>query len=154
MKIYIDGDGCPVISEIIEISKKYCIETIIVKDYNHEININNEYFKIITVEQGSDFADIYIANNISKSDLLITNDIGLASMVLNKNINILNFNGLKIEESNIEYLLFTRHLGKVNRKNKIYISKFKKRTTEDNLIFERNLTELIDSLKEKKNDSY
>ena len=145
MKIYIDGDGCPVISEIIEISKKYCIETIIVKDYNHEININNEYVKIITVEQGSDFADIYIANNISKGDLLITNDIGLASMVLNKNINILNFNGLKIEESNIEYLLFTRHLGKVNRKNKIYISKFKKRTTEDNLAFERNLTELIDS---------
>ena len=145
MKIYIDGDGCPVISEIIEISKKYCIETIIVKDYNHEININNEYVKIITVEQGSDFADIYIANNISKGDLLITNDIGLASMVLNKNINILNFNGLKIEESNIEYLLFTMHLGKVNRKNKIYISKFKKRTTEDNLAFERNLTELIDS---------
>lgn len=142
MIIFIDGDSCPVMKNTVKIAKEKNIETIIVKDYNHELNIG--YGKVVTVSQESDAADIYILNNISNEDILITNDIGLASIALSKKAKVIGFNGNLINNNNIDFLLFTRHVNKLNRKNNIFNSKTKKRTKNDDLSFEKSLNKLIE----------
>ncbi|WP_100065580.1 YaiI/YqxD family protein [Miniphocaeibacter massiliensis] len=143
MIVYVDADSCPVIKEIISISKNYKLKVILVKDYNHTFNINEENVDIVTIEQGNDSADLYILSKLSKNDILITNDMGLASIALSKNSYVLNFYGKEINNFNIDQLLFERHINKVNRRNNIYSSKFKKRVTNDNLNFKNNLIKLI-----------
>lgn len=147
MIIYIDADSCPVIRATLNISNKYNLKTIIVKDYNHNINIHDENVEIITVNQDNDAADMYIIKYIKKDDILITNDMGLASIALGKKSKILNFNGVEINDYNIDFLLLSRHENKVNRQKKIYTSKIKKRTKDDNLNFEKNLNDLINKLR-------
>lgn len=149
MIVFIDGDSCPVIKNSIKISNLYNLKTIVVKDYNHELNIKGDNIDIVTVSQGSDSADLYILNNIKNKDILITNDIGLASIALSKKANILNFNGERINDFNIDFLLLSRHINKQNRKNNIYSSKFKKRTKEDDLLFEKSLINLIEETSEE-----
>lgn len=149
MIVFIDGDSCPVIKNAIKIANNYNLKTIIVKDYNHEMNMEGNNIEIVTVSQGSDSADLYILNNIKKEDILITNDIGLASIALSKKASILNFNGEVINDFNIDFLLLSRHINKQNRKNNIYSSKFKKRTKENNLLFEKSLIKLIENTNEE-----
>ncbi|MDL2310547.1 DUF188 domain-containing protein [Peptostreptococcaceae bacterium OttesenSCG-928-C18] len=143
MIIYIDADSCPVIDSTIEIAEIYNLKTVVVKDYNHKINIDKQNVDIITIEQGNDSADIYILSKISKNDILITNDIGLSSIALGKEANVINFYGKIINDFNIDQLLFERHVGKINRKNNIYGKKIKKRNSSDNLNFQINLKNLI-----------
>lgn len=149
MIIFIDGDSCPVIKNTINISNIYNLKTVVVKDYNHELNVKGDNLDIVTVSQGSDSADLYILNNIKSEDILITNDMGLASIALSKKASILNFNGEDINDFNIDFLLLSRHINKQNRKNNIYSSKFKKRTKEDNLLFEKSLIKLIEKANEE-----
>lgn len=82
MKIFVDGDSCPVVDKVIKITREYNLEAIIVKNYNHEIW--SDYATIITVDQGPDSADYYIGNNVAKSDIVVTQDYGLAAIALSK----------------------------------------------------------------------
>ncbi|QQK08560.1 DUF188 domain-containing protein [Miniphocaeibacter halophilus] len=141
MMIFIDGDSCPVIKNTIKIAKENNIETTIVKDYNHQLNI--DYGNIVTVSQEPDAADIYILNNISKKDILVTNDIGLASIALSKKAKVIGFSGNIINNNNIDFLLFNRHINKLNRKNNIFNTRIKKRNKNDDLTFEKSLYKLI-----------
>lgn len=147
MLIYIDADSCPVIQNIVNIAASHNIKTIIVKDYNHNININKDNVEIVTVSQENDAADLYIVKYIKKNDILITNDMGLASIALGKKAKILNFNGVEINDFNIDFLLLSRHENKINRKNNIYLSKIKKRTKNDDLSFEENLKTLLNTIR-------
>ena len=45
MVIYIDADSSPVIDITIKIAETYNLKTVIVKDYNHNINILKNYIK-------------------------------------------------------------------------------------------------------------
>ena len=58
MIIFIDGDSCPVIKNTIKISNIYNLKTVVVKDYNHELNVKGDNLDIVTVSQGSDSADL------------------------------------------------------------------------------------------------
>ena len=142
MIIYIDGDACPVI----EITKKICKEKglslKVVKDYNHYLNL--DYGEVITLDQGNDFADLYIANLVTEEDLVITNDIGLASLILAKDSSCMNYNGDLIDEANIDYLLFSRHIGKQNRRAGKYGKGPRKRKPEDDLSFESGLRRFLE----------
>ncbi|NLY20848.1 MAG: YaiI/YqxD family protein [Tissierellia bacterium] len=127
MKVYIDADGNAVTSIVEEICKKYNIPVIAVKNYN--INLKSDYIEIVTVDDYKESADLYIANHISKDDILITNDYGLSSLVVNKCKKVINQSGMIIDNSNIDFLLNTRHIHKEMRlKHNVY-TKSKKRTS-------------------------
>ncbi|WP_432806703.1 DUF188 domain-containing protein [Mesobacillus maritimus] len=55
-------------------------------------------------------ADLYIMNYISKGDIAITQDIGLASTLLVKGVYVLSPRGILFEEKEIETALELRHL--------------------------------------------
>lgn len=144
MKIFVDADGCPVVSIAIEVAKEYGIKIVVVKNYS--VLLDDPYAEIVSVDISRDSADYYISNRIAKGDILITQDYGLAAMALTRGAYCINQNGLIINDKNIDNMLNRRHFNaELRRKKKIY-TKFKKRNTQDDEIFERNLRKLIESI--------
>lgn len=144
MKIYIDADGCPVVNLTVGIAKEHSIEVIIVKNYAHDITC--DYASVVTVDIAADSADYYIMNRVQKGDLVVTQDYGVAAIVIAKEATCLTQNGLIISNANIDSLLNSRHINQQLRKSKKYYSKIKKRTRENDVSFEHKLRALIKAL--------
>lgn len=143
LKVIIDADGSPVVSEAIEISKEYKLEVLIVKNYAHQIE--DDYATIVTVDISSDSADYYIVNNTNKGDIVITQDYGLAAMAISKGAICINQNGLVISEENIDSLLARRHINREARRKDGKFTKFKKRRSEDDIRFKGSFRRLIET---------
>lgn len=143
MKIWIDADGCPVVQNTIKIAKKLSIPVFVVKNY--AVKIESDYAQIITVDLSRDAVDYYIANHIQPNDLVITQDNGLAAMVLAKKGICMNQNGKTIDAANIDFILDARHLGRVARQQKQRGPKHKKRTLENDLAFEKALINILEN---------
>lgn len=145
MRVIIDADACPVTKIATEIAKKRSIEVIYVFDTSH--TFSDEYAKCVIVDKGRDGADIVLANLCCEGDIVITQDFGLASMVLAKKAKCINQNGLIYTPLNIDSLLAVRHINfNERRKNsKHHLKGPKKRTAEDDLKFVRAFTGLVDA---------
>ena len=141
MKLLIDGDGCPVIGISIEVANKLKKEVVIICDTSHDFS--KYKVETIIVSKGNDSADFFIVNKVSKGDIVVTQDYGLAAMVLSKGAHVINKNGFIYNNSNIDQLLFTRHISKKIRQSKGRIKGPKKRNKEDDIRFEKSLTKLI-----------
>lgn len=141
MKILVDADACPVKNEIINTAKKYNIEVIMFIDTSHIYN--DDYAKTVTVEKGRDSVDIKLANYLTNGDIAVTQDYGVAAMALGKSAYAINQNGLVYDESNMDRLLFERHIGQKIRRSGGKTSSVKKRTKEDNLRFTEAFENLI-----------
>ena len=113
MKIYIDGDGCPVVDITIKVAKEYKLPCTIITDTSHIFN--KKYADTITVEKGADSADFKIANLIEKGDIVVTQDYGLGAMCLSRGSKPINQNGLIYTDQNIDSLLMTRYISKKAR---------------------------------------
>lgn len=142
MKLYIDADGSPVVNISVAVAKEYEIEIIIVKNFAHEIH--NNYATIVTVDIGVDSADFYIVNHVSKGDIVITQDYGLAALCLSKQAPPINQSGLVYTNSNIDGMLDRRHAHAMLRKQGKRHSNAKKRKHEEDIKFETNLKKLIE----------
>lgn len=143
LKIVIDGDGCPVIKIVEKIACEYQIELIVVCDVNHYLKLDYGIVKI--VDQGNDQVDYEILKLIQKDDLVITQDYGLASLVLAKKCKALNQNGIEYHQNNIDAMLFSRYVGVKlkNSKNKTHLKGPKKRTREDDEHFKQALIKML-----------
>ena len=78
MIIYIDADACPVKEEVIKVASRHKIKVFVVSNGGIRIN-SNPLVRTIIVENGLDVADKWISNRVKSLDLVITNDIPLAS---------------------------------------------------------------------------
>jgi uncharacterized protein YaiI (UPF0178 family) len=108
-KIWIDADACPkMIKEVIfQVSGREKIEVTLVA--NSYINIpNTPYIDMIQVAKGDDVADFYIVEHCNESDLIITADIPLASLVVKKGATAINPRGEIYTEENISERLSMR----------------------------------------------
>ena len=123
MKILIDGDNCNMISNIEKIAKNNNIECHIY--VNFCCNIDSTYSEIHIVDCSKDAADFAIINNCNADDIIITNDSGLAAMVLAKNGIPINTKGLEYTKSNIMNYLNSRYMrGKeVRRTHRLQVKK-------------------------------
>ena len=143
MKIFVDADGCPVVNIAIEIAKEYGLEIIVVKNFAHMIK--SSYAEIVSVDIENDSADFYIVNRVSKGDIVITQDYGLAALCISKEAYPINQNGLVYTTFNIDGMLNTRHVHRELRKSGKHHSKFKKRTRENDDKFKKSFKRLIES---------
>lgn len=149
MYILIDGDGCPVIDIAINVAKQYGIEVIIFCDTAHMIE--KEGAKTILIQKGMDAVDFVIANKVQKEDIVVTQDHGLAAMILSKRASVINQNGFIYTDDNIDQLLFRRHMAKVARKSGDRLKGPKKRKEEDNVKFKESLIRLCQYKVSQKN---
>jgi Uncharacterized protein conserved in bacteria len=141
MNILVDADACPVKEIIVSSAKKYNLPVFMFVDTSHRFS--DDYSTVITVDKGADSVDFAIVNRITSGDICITQDYGLASMVLAKNAYAVHQNGFMYDSSNIDRMLFERHIGKQMRRAGIHSGKFKPRTKENNEKFQNFFTELL-----------
>jgi uncharacterized protein len=144
MKILVDADACPVKDIIVKIAKINKISVLMFVDTSHLLV--DGYSEVITVDKAKDSVDIALINKASKGDIVITQDYGLAAMVLGKGGVAINQNGLLYTTENMDRLLFERHLSQKARRSKIRTGKIKKRTKVDNNSFEKAFMEQIESM--------
>lgn len=141
MRILIDADGCPVVNETIKVAHKFNLESIIFCDTSH--NFDEKNIKVIVVSKGIDAVDFAILNNIEKEDIVITQDYGLASLVLSRNSYAINQSGMVYTNENIDELLYSRYISKKMRNSGARIKGPKKRDKSQDIIFKENLEKLI-----------
>lgn len=141
MKIFIDADGCPVVDETVGLSKKYNIECVIICDTAHVFNKSG--ITTVVVEKGADSADFRLVNMLSKGDIAVTQDYGLAAMCLARGAIPVNQNGLIYNEKNIDELLFSRFVSKKIRRAGGRLKGPSKRTKEQDEKFIQTLEGLL-----------
>ena len=141
MRILIDADGCPVVNETIKVAHKFNLESIIFCDTSH--NFDEKNVKVRVVSKGIDAVDFAILNNIEKGDIVITQDYGLASLVLSRNSYAINQSGMVYTNENIDELLYSRYISKKMRNSGARIKGPKKRDKSQDIIFKENLEKLI-----------
>lgn len=141
MKILIDADGCPVVKQATQIAKENNIEVVIFCDTSHIIN--SDYAQIITVSKGADSVDFALVNEVKSDDIVVTQDYGLAAMVLSKGGKAITQNGMIISDSNLELLLTSRYESKKARMSGAHLKGPKKRTAQNDEEFIKSFESLI-----------
>ena len=89
MRILIDGDACPQKEDILKIAHQYFIDVILFIDYAHEVDMNR-YQKVIYCDVDRDSVDSQIVKRVKENDLVITQDYGLAGLILSKKAKVLH----------------------------------------------------------------
>ena len=141
MKVFIDADGCPVVDETVSLCKKYSVECAIICDTAHVFNKDGA--ATVVVEKGADSADFRLVNMLSKGDIAVTQDYGLAAMCLARGAVPISQNGLIYNEKNIDELLFSRFVSKKIRRAGGRLKGPAKRTPEQDEKFIRTLEKLL-----------
>ena len=143
MRILVDADACPVKEIIVRAAKQRQISVTMLIDTSHRLN--DGYSKIITVDKDADSVDFALMGLLSREDIVVTQDYGLAAMVLGKGARAVNQNGLVYTNDNIDKLLMERHIGAKVRRGGGRTKGPAKRTKEDNEKFEEAFVKLLDS---------
>ncbi len=143
MRIIVDADACPVKNIIEEVASSKQIPVIMVSNLNH--NITSSYSEVIVVDGTSQAADIAIVNMANTGDIVVTQDYGLASMILGKDGKAINPNGKVYSLDNIDTLLMQRYVNFKAREARQKISRPKKRNKGDNEKFKNNFIKLINN---------
>ena len=109
VEIYVDADGCPVKDETLRVADRHGLKTYLVSDGGIRPG-RNPLVELVIVAPGADAADDWIAEQIQKSDICITNDIPLAARCLERGALALKPNGEPFTENGIGMALANREL--------------------------------------------
>lgn len=142
-KILVDADACPVVSIVERLAEKYAVPVILLCDTNHILN--SEYSEVKVIGAGADAVDFALLSQCKRGDIVVTQDYGVAAMILGKGAYGIHQNGKWYTDQNIDQMLMERHLAKKARrsKRKYHGKGPSKRTEEDNRRFEESLEKLI-----------
>ena len=143
MKILVDADGCPVVKETIAIAKEHGTEVTLFCDTSHIMS--SDYAEVITVSKGADSVDFFLVNRVSDGDIVVTQDYGLAAMVLSKGGRPITQNGMIIDDKNLSMLLTTRYESKKARMAGVHIKGPKKRTADNDKAFSSALKSMLEN---------
>lgn len=146
MKIFVDADACPVaIRKLLQFkfSQNKQISIYFVASYNHQLDHSIENVHRIVVDTHREAADMYIMNHVTKGDIVITQDIGLASVLLSKNICVISFKGKQYTNATIDEQLFFRHINSKRRRTGQKTIGPKKYTIFDLQKFESTLNKIL-----------
>ena len=141
MQILVDADACPVKQIIVRLAKQRNIPVIMLIDTSHELN--DGYSKIITVDKQADSVDYALMGLLTREDIVVTQDFGLAAMVIGKGAQAVNQNGLVFTDDNMDKLLMERHIGQKIRRGGGRTKGPAKRTKDDDAKFEAAFERLI-----------
>lgn len=146
MKILVDADACPVVSAVERVAKKHGISVVLLCDTNHVLH--SEYSEVKMIGAGADAVDFALVGLCQKGDLVVTQDYGLAAMILGKGAYGIHQSGKWYTDENIDRMLMERHVGKRMRRSKTkrHLKGPAKRTSEDDTRFEASLERLVQKL--------
>ncbi len=161
--LYIDADACPVTREALACARQARIPVVIVgnttqnparhirrsdpRDAEHARGRDAAHLgfwvEVLDVSIGADSADFAIVERLQPDDVVVTQDIGLASMVLGRGAAAIGVRGRIYSRATIDMDLFIRHEEKKVRRAGGRTSGPSVFTDEDRERFSRNLTDLL-----------
>ncbi len=143
-KVLLDADACPrTVFQILQHQKaRYGFPLITVSSYNHIIQNEQHIF----VGNEKEAADIAIMNHTEASDLVITQDYGLAALVLGKGAKALSPSGMEYTHDRMDFLLEERSLKAKVRRRGGKTKGPKARTKKDDERFTQSLNRLLKGL--------
>ena len=144
MQILVDADACPVKEIIVRLAKQSNIPVTMLIDTSHQLN--DGYSAVITVDKQADSVDFALMALLAPDDIVVTQDYGLAAMVLGKGAKAVNQNGLVFTNENIDKLLMERHIGQKVRRGGGRTKGPAKRSKEDDARFEAVFGKLISEM--------
>ena len=149
MKILVDADACPVVDIVERVAKEMNIDVILLCDTNHVLR--SDYSEVKIIGAGADAVDFALVNLCNAGDIVVTQDYGVAAMILGKGAVGIHQSGKWYSNDNIDQMLMERHINKKARrtKSKHHLKGPAKRTPEDDERFEESFRKLL--LKSNKN---
>ena len=99
-RILIDADACPVWKLVEQIAKERQIPVILFSDTNHILS--SDYSEVRVIGAGADAVDFALINECKSSDIIITQDYGVAAMALGKGAHAIHQSGKWYTNENID----------------------------------------------------
>lgn len=142
MKIIVDADACPqnALQICISLGKKYAVPVWTVASFNHNIVSDHH----VIVDSDSQAADIKVVNLTEAGDIVVTQDWGLAAMVLGKSAYCLSPVGREYRVDTIEFLMEEREVKAKLRRSGSRTKGPSKRTGNDDRNFETILRQILE----------
>ncbi|MBC2075653.1 DUF188 domain-containing protein [Listeria marthii] len=141
-QILVDADACPVKSEIKQVAKEFHLEVTFVASFNHySVNTNGENW--IFVDTGKESADMRMMNLAKKGDIIVTQDIGLASILLAKGTFVFSNRGELYREEEMSLMLDIRYRHAKERQQGKYSKGPKAMSDADCSLFQDRLTTFL-----------
>ncbi len=117
--VFIDADACPVTKETISIARANNAGVVLVANssYNFERYTRRSGVEGVSVSVGADSADFAIIERLSPGDIVVTQDIGLAAMVLGRDAKAIGVRGRIYLKATIDIEMEVRHAEEVLRRS-------------------------------------
>jgi uncharacterized protein YaiI (UPF0178 family) len=107
--IFVDADACPVKDEVYRVAKRYGLKVVLAS--NSWLRVpNEEWVELVVVGGELDAADAWIVEHVTPGDIVISADIPLAALCLEKGAGVLGPRGRPFTEDSIGNALATREL--------------------------------------------
>ncbi|MGI6163537.1 MAG: YaiI/YqxD family protein [Bacillota bacterium] len=141
MKVLVDADACPrnVMNFLKENQARLGYGLLTVSTSNHMLD--GEYH--ITVDPEPQAVDIVIANRVQQGDIVVTQDWGLAAVVLGKKASAIAPSGLVYTSDRIPFMLEQRNMLARHRRGGGRTKGPAARTSADDERFQRAFMELL-----------
>lgn len=111
LDIYVDADACPVKREIERVADRHGLAVTMVSNGGMRPSAHPR-FHHVTVREGADAADDWIAEHIAAFDIAVTADVPLASRCLEKGASAIGPSGKRFTQENIGMALGMRDLNR------------------------------------------
>lgn len=109
--LFIDADACPVTREAITAARAHGLSVVLVGNgtQNFDRHTRRNGVEAVTVGIGRDSADFAIIERLTPDDVVVTQDIGLAAMVLGRGARAISVRGRVFHQATIDIELEVRH---------------------------------------------
>ena len=148
-RVLVDADACPVIRIVERVAKVNGIPVTLLCDTNHVLM--SDYAEVKVIGAGADAVDFALINLCRRSDIVVTQDYGVAALALGKGAYAIHQSGGLYTQDNIDQMLMERHLARKARmgKGKHHLKGPKKRTKEGDEAFETAFRKLLTEITAK-----
>lgn len=144
MTVYVDADACPVVDDVIDLVDDR--EIVVVHNRHHEINVEAANVTVRQSGDRADAADHYIYNQMNEDDIVVTDDLGLAGLVLGRGGHVIRFRGDRPTKDDIDLRLAIREAARRERQKSNRVSGPPEFTQEDRDAFRHELTNLLNEM--------
>ena len=102
--VFIDADACPVTRETIRIARRHRAPVVLVGNATQDFSrhTSRDGVEAIQVSSGRDAADFAIVEELAPGDVVVTQDIGLAAMVLGRGARAISVRGRVFSKATID----------------------------------------------------
>lgn len=141
MTVFVDADACPVKDEIFSFARQYNVQSVFVSSYNHFSHVAEMEWVYVDTEREA--VDLYIVNHAQKGDVVITHDIGLASLLVNRDICVMSPQGKMYSEDGIGHVLYIRYLHAKQRRQGVRMKGMKRFSDEERQTFRKSFEKIL-----------